>query len=117
MRRKWDSVILSLMYGPNSNPDLRKYDGDEWVTCRNCGYPMLPLKSYEIQSSSETPGVGADDSEVMLFGWWAYVYNYLYDLFTLKEREQKLARRKAEVLPRSPNALVCPACLEVRERR
>jgi hypothetical protein len=78
---------------------------------------MLPLNTYEIQSSSENPGVGAEPDEVFLYGWWAYVYNYLYDLFTLKERQRKLAQLKAEILPRSPNSLVCPKCLDIRERR
>jgi hypothetical protein len=57
------------MYGPNTDPDVRKYDDqNEWRTCPECATGMLPLKNYEIQKASESPTVGADLSDVGLVG-------------------------------------------------
>lgn len=75
---------------------------------------MLPLRDYEIHKSSESPGVGADLPEFIIFGWWAFVINYVYDLFTYKSRLSELAALKAEVLPQFPNSQICPRYLQVK---
>jgi hypothetical protein len=77
---------------------------------------MLPLKDYEIQKSGESPSVGAEWWEFLLWGWWAFVYNYVYDLFTYEGRKRKLAQQKQALLPHFPNSLVCPRCLHVLRR-
>lgn len=78
---------------------------------------MLPLKDFEIQKSSESPTAGAEPWEFLLWGWAAFVANYLSDLFTFEERKRKLAGLKQEVLPGFPGSLVCPRCLHVARRR
>lgn len=78
---------------------------------------MLPLKDYELQKSSESPTVGAEPWEFLLWGWWAFVANYVADLFTYEGRKRKLAEQKQDVLPNFPNSLVCPRCLHIIKRR
>ncbi len=90
---------------------------DVWITCAQCATPMLPLADYEIHKSSESPGVGADLWQFLLFGWWAFVINFVSDLFTFEGRKKKLAALKAEVLPQFPRAQVCPRCLELKRMR
>jgi hypothetical protein len=101
----------------SSDPDVRKYDReDEWVACPECRSWMLPLSKYEIQKSSASPTVGAEPWEFFLWGWWAFVYNFIYDLATYEGRKRKLAQQKQEILPKFPNSLVCPRCLHVVKR-
>ena len=100
----------------STDPDIRKYDRQDDVPCPACRSWMLPLSRYEIQKSSESPAVGAEWYEFLLWGWWAFVYNYAYDLLTYAERQKKLAQQKSEVLPQFPNSLICPRCLHVTKR-
>ncbi|HEX8464305.1 MAG TPA: hypothetical protein VF627_06785 [Abditibacterium sp.] len=88
---------------------------EEWITCSNCATPMLPLRDYDIHKS-ESPGVGMELWEFLLFGFWALLFNYVYDFFTLKGRVAKLGELKAQVLPQFPNSQVCPRCLEIKKR-
>lgn len=101
----------------STDPDVRKYDRqDEFVACPACRSWMLPLKDYEIQKSSESPTAGAEWHEFLLWGWWAFVANYIHDLLTYEGRKKKLAQQKKEILPQFPNSLVCPRCLHVTKR-
>ncbi len=77
---------------------------------------MLPLKEHEIQKCSESPSVGAEWWEFLIWGWAAFVYNFIFDSFTYEGRKQKLAQQKAGVLPQFPRSLVCPKCLHVLKR-
>jgi hypothetical protein len=77
---------------------------------------MLPLRDYEISKHSESPTVGAELWEFVIWGWWAFVYIYVYDLFTYEGRKRKLAQQKKELLPQFPNTLVCTRCLHVVKR-
>ncbi len=105
------------MRPPSTDPNVRRYDRqDEWIVCSQCQSWMLPLADFEIQKSSESPGVGAEPWEFLLWGWWAFVINYFTDLFTYQSRIQKLAAYKQQVLPVAPNSLVCPRCLHVTRR-
>ena len=105
------------MYGSSTDPDVRKYDdANEWRTCPQCATGMLPLHSYEIQKASESPTVGADMWEFIMWGWWAFVYNYVNDLVTYGSRKRKLAETKAATLPHFPRSLVCPRCLYILKR-
>lgn len=78
---------------------------------------MIPLADYEIHKASESPGVGAELWQFLLFGWAIFVINYLTDLWTFEERKKKLATLKAEVLPTFPRSQVCPRCLELKRMR
>jgi len=77
---------------------------------------MLPLKDYEISRQSESPNVGAEWWEFLIWGWWALVANFAYDLFTFESRKRKLAQQKQASLPKYPNSLICPRCLHLIER-
>ncbi len=97
------------MHRPDSSPRE-----EIWRTCPKCATPLLPLRDFEIHKSSESPGVGADLWQFLLFGWWAFVLNFVDDLFTLGARQKKLAALKSEILPQFPNTQVCPRCLEIK---
>ena len=98
-------------------PDMRGADAsDEWKPCPQCPGVLLPLRDYEIQKSSESPGVGADVGEFLLFGWWAFILNFVDDAWSFGGRKKRLAALKAEVLPQFPRSLVCPRCLHVVKR-
>ena len=77
---------------------------------------MLPLKEYEISKASESPTADTELWEFLLWGWVAFVGNYVNDLFTYESRKRKLAQQKQEVLPDFPNSLVCARCLHVSKR-
>ncbi len=102
---------------PQNDPDIRKYDSPgEMIPCPECHAWMLPLKSYEIPGSTESAGIGAEPLEFLLWGWWAFVYNYVYDHFTFENRKKKLLELKRQTLPQFPNSLVCPRCLHLNKR-
>jgi hypothetical protein len=101
----------------STDPEVRKYDNQgESVTCTQCYAFMLPLRDYEISKSSESPAIEAELWEFLLWGWWAFVGNYLHSAMTYKSRQSKLAQMKQEVLPRFPRSLVCPRCLHILQR-
>lgn len=100
----------------STDPHIRRYDRQDDVKCPSCQSWMLPLGQYELQKSSESPTVGAEWYEFLLWGWWIFVANYISDLFTYEGRKRKLAQQKAEILPQFPNSLVCPRCLHVTKR-
>lgn len=102
------------MRPPISNPGDR--EKDEWFTCPSCHAFMMPLSKYEIQKVSASPTVGAEWWEFLLFGWMAFVYNYLYDAFTYEERKAKVNKLRTAVLPQFPNSQICPQCLHVLKR-
>ncbi len=77
---------------------------------------MLPLAEYEICTNSEVPELKADAAEYGFWGLWAYPFNYIYDIFTLKGRQKKLATSKVQILPQFPNSLVCTRCLYIKKR-
>ena len=103
-------------------PDYPVYTGatqdsrNEWVECPQCRSVMTPLREYEIQSSSEFPAVEAEAWEFFLWGWMAFVYNFLIGLVTYGGRKARLAKQKRDVLPRFAHSLVCPRCLYVQRR-
>lgn len=94
---------------------------DEWVECPRCRYPMLPLRSYEIEKVAEYPSIEADGVTFLLWGWMVFVgqivYHFLAGLFTFEARKKKLVQVKRDILPRFPNSLVCPKCLNTVTRR
>ena len=99
----------------NNNP--RDFDArDEWIECPKCRNVMVSLRDFAITDAGEGPSAHADLPEFLLFGWWAYLINYLAEAFSFGGRKSKLATIKAQVLPRAPNSLVCPHCLHVIER-
>lgn len=99
------------------DPDARRYDPkDELVSCPHCSAWMLPLEEYEISEQSESPTVGAELWEFVLWGWWAFLYNYIAELVIYRERRAKLAREKQRLLPKYPNSLVCTRCLHITRR-
>lgn len=77
---------------------------------------MLPLSEYEICTDSEAPEFKSDAVEYGFLGLWAYPFNYVYDLFTRKGRQNKLATAKEQLLPQFPNSLVCTRCLHIIKR-
>ncbi len=98
------------------------YDAnDEWIECNQCRYPMLPLRSFEIQKIAEFPAVEADGVTFLIWGWTIFVAQiisrFLAGLITFGARKKKLAQAKAEILPRFPNSLICPQCLATVKRR
>ena len=100
----------------STDPDVRKYDGEgETVTCSECHAFMVPLQNYEI-SKSESPAVSMELWELVVWGWWAVVGNYLHDALTLKGRIQRLAQQKAQMLPLFPRSRVGPRCGHVLQR-
>ena len=102
-----------------NSPDTSRRDldrNDDYVNCSECGTFMLPLKDYDMDKASEAPAVGANLFEFLIWGWMAFVYNYLYDLLTLEGRKKKLAEQKRDILPTAPNTLVCPRCLGIIKR-
>jgi hypothetical protein len=76
---------------------------------------MVLLSSYEIPTGGERAMPGPQGIGPFISAWWTSIFLCLLDLVTRNERPMRLARRKAEILPRSPEALVCPACLEIQE--
>ena len=99
----------------NNNP--RAYDAaDEWIECPKCRNVTVALADYEISDAAEGPTASADLPEFLLFGWWAFVINYLTELFSFGGRKTKLAKLKKDVLPNFPKSLICPTCLHVIER-
>jgi len=77
---------------------------------------MLPLKDYNVESS-ERPSLGdVEPWEFILWGWMAFVYNYLYDSITYKSRQKKVEALHTDILPNFPNSLICPRCLHVIKR-
>lgn len=106
------------MRAQSTDPHIWKYDNrDELVACPECHTYMVPLKDYDMSSPGESPAVGAEPWEFIIWGWMAFVYNYIYDLFTHKGRLEKLTRHKKEILPEYPNSLVCPGCLSVTKKK
>lgn len=95
--------------------DVRKLDGEPMLTCENCGTFTLPLREYEI-SRSESPTIGAEWWEFLIYGWAIYLYNFVFDFFTYESRKKKLARLKRDVLTINPKSLICPACLRIKKR-
>jgi hypothetical protein len=90
----------------HTDPDLRKYNNQaEIANCPDCHVFMLPLQGYEMHKSSESPTVGAEPWEFFLWGWWAYVSNYVYDLSTYEKRKRKRKRQMAE--QQSSSAACC----------
>lgn len=96
------------MYRPDTPPRE-----DIWRTCAQCATPLVPLRDFEIHQSSESPVVGAEGWQILLFGWWALVVNYVSDFFTQGQRVSRLAKLKNEVLPQFPDSQVCPRCLKI----
>lgn len=93
-------------------PDLQ----NEWIECPHCRSVMLPLREYEIQRSSEFPAVEAELWEFLLWGWMAFVSNFVCALIGFGGRKATLAKQKQDILPRFPNSLVCPRCFVVIRR-
>jgi hypothetical protein len=83
------------------------------VACPQCRSWMLPLSQFELSKASESPSADAELWEFLLWGWMAFVYNYVSDLITYESRKNKLAAQKKEVLGQFPNSLICPRCLHV----
>ena len=97
---------------PDAN--VRRYDDNAPLTnCPNCNTFMVPLANHEL-SAGEHPTLEAEGLEYFVFGLWAYLYNLLFGAAALATRKRKLAKLKNEVLPQSPNALICPACLQLK---
>jgi len=104
------------MHHPMSPEDEDKDARHEWVECPQCRSPLLPLREYEIQRSSEFPAVEAEAWEFFVWGWGIFVYNFLLALAGYEGRKRRLAAQKRDALPRFPNSLVCPRCLSVARR-
>ncbi len=101
----------------STDPDLRRYDGaSDSTPCSECHAFMLPLRDYEISLATEAPAINAEIWEFLLWGWWAFAYNYVFGAIALKGRVSKLAQQKQEILPLFPRSLVCPRCLHILKR-
>ena len=100
----------------SNDPDIKKYDQkNDLVACPECHAWMLPLSDYEIQKSG-APSVEAEPWEFFLWGWSAYVTNFVSDSFTYKGRKRQLEQLKRDILPHFPKSLVCVDCLHVSKR-
>jgi len=90
----------------SNDPDIRKYEQkNDLVACPQCHGWMLPLNEFEIQKSS-APSVEAEPWEFLLWGWSAYLYNFIFDSFTYESRKRKLAQQKRDTLPQFPKSFV-----------
>lgn len=94
---------------------MRSQQEDVWISCPECHNIMVPLRSFEIQSS-EGPTVDFDPVQFLLFGWWSIIANFCFGAARMKGRQTQLAKEKAEVLPSFPNSQICPRCFHVTRR-
>ncbi len=58
---------------------------------------MVPLHSFEIQSSKE-PTVDFDLLQFLLLGWWSIVFNFCFGAARMRGRQTQLAK-KGQFLP------------------
>jgi len=94
---------------------MRSQQEDLWLTCPECHSIMVPLRSFEIQSSEE-PTIEFDLLQFLLFGWWSILYNFIFGAARMQGRKTQLAKDKAQVLPQFPNSQICPRCLHLMRR-
>ena len=96
-------------------------DNDEWIECKKCRYPMLPLRDYEVQTVSEFPAIEGEGLTFIFFGLTWFViqtaYKFLVGLVTFGVRKKQLAQYKVDYLPQFPNSLVCPKCQNLKKRK
>jgi hypothetical protein len=88
---------------------------DVWLTCPNCHKYMVPLKTYEIQDSSN-PGVSTNPITFLLFGWWGLLYSLVFGQAAFAGEKMRLKKDKEEILPQFPNSQICPHCYTVTKR-
>ncbi|MDQ3814072.1 MAG: hypothetical protein M3347_08980 [Armatimonadota bacterium] len=103
-----------------SDLDMIDRRRDEWKLCPHCRSPMLPLKDYEVRGgagpdeddSDTMPSMHRDWTESIIMG----ILDHIWDGVRTTLRKRKLLRLRRQLLPRSPNSLVCPRCLHAIER-
>lgn len=79
---------------------------------------MLPLRDFtpdQIGQSTQMESV--EWYEFVLIGWYSFLANWVYNLFTLASRKQRLEAIHREVLPEYPNSVICPRCMHVIPQR
>lgn len=78
---------------------------------------MLELKDFEGVSSNDAPGFGGKDAHDFWFwGWWAIMHDIAVEIWNALRsvwRRHKVKKLRQEILPRFPNTLICPQCLNV----
>ncbi len=109
---------------PNSVPRPTRYLG----SCPACEHgTMMPLARFLESDVNISPTVDSFQSPhrgfslvfpgttvfLMLVTWLG---NLFYGEARLNRNRAKVRKARAEILPRSPNAAICPNCYEVLER-
>lgn len=103
--------------GMHTDPSMRKYDGNTAIKCPACPGYMVSLRDFDITTSNEGPTFEADFTEYVIWGWWAYIYNFLFGSLDFKLRKNRVADLKQKVLPEFPASLICSQCLHVTRRK
>jgi hypothetical protein len=98
-------------------------------SCPACNHGnMMPLDRFLESDVNEYPIVEASVAPgglARMFPFWSIMYtlvtwlgNLLFGLgrARLKRGRAKVRYARAEILPRSPNSVICPNCYEVLER-
>ncbi len=94
--------------------------------CTECGYfPVEPLAKFRVEDinssatvDSYTPSAGAAlllpflSLFAMMLSWFGKV---AIDEAKTKNARSKVMRAQQEMLPRSPNSLICPRCYDILE--
>ena len=88
-------------------------------------YPLERFTEDDVNESATVAGSGTEgySNPLNRFFFSLWVLNLLRWLFSLLGDKAKVSRKRqrvrelrAEVLPRAPNSLICPNCLEFLER-
>ncbi len=107
------------------NPRPSRYLG----SCPNCVHgSMMPLARFMESDVNEAPTVEASVANIgiaRIFPFWSLVYtaatwlsNLLFDWgkARLANGRAKVKKAREEILPRSPDSVICPNCYETLER-
>jgi len=108
----------------NSTPRPTRYNG----SCPNCNHgTMMPLARFLESDVNASPTVDSFQSTnrslgLMIPGTIVFLMlsSWLSNLFLgeakLVKARAKVKKARENILPRSPNAAICPNCYEVLER-
>lgn len=111
------------MQNPHSTPRPSRYQG----SCPNCNHgSMMPLDRFLESDVNENPTVDSfvpdraaarflpGASLVLMFTTW--LGNLFYGKAKVAKGRAKVRKAREEILPRSPNSVICPNCYETLER-
>ncbi len=108
---------------PNSSPQVPPFHG----SCPQCDYGrMFPLARFFESDVNDTPTVDSfmpsrgiarffpGLSLFLMISTWLGAL--IWGRAKVERGRAKVRRAREEILPRSPNAVICPNCFEVLER-